>query len=280
VRRKIPWLHIALFILTFFTTVAAGAIQKGIDLTEEPGRLWEGLPFALTLMTILMSHELSHYFASRAHRTRATLPYFIPAPTFFGTFGAFIKMTSPILSRRALVDIGASGPIVGFMVSVAACAAGLIRSEFVFMGEQEPEFGLGSSILFSTLAILFKGTPPEGYHILLHPVAFAGWIGLFITFLNLMPIGQLDGGHIAFALLGYRHRALSMGLVALLVLFGAFYWSGWLVWAVLMIVLGLGHPPIMHWESSLDPRRRLVGAASAVIFVITFMPQPFIFPMK
>lgn len=277
-RRKIPWLHIVLFVLTFLTTLAAGAIQKGIDPTAEPARIWEGLPFSLTLMLILLSHELSHYFASRAHKTKATLPYFIPAPTFFGTFGAFIKMTSPIMNRRALIDIGASGPIVGFVVSVAACAAGLTHSEFIFVGDAEPGLGVGASLLFSFLTLVFKGMPPEGYDILLHPVAFAGWIGLFVTFLNLMPIGQLDGGHVAYALLGWRHRFLSIGLVAFLALVGTFYWYGWAIWAVLMVFLGLEHPPIRSWEAPLDPRRRLVGVVSFIIFVLTFMPQPFIFP--
>lgn len=276
-RGKIPWIHIVLFTLTFLTTVAAGAFQKGIDLTTEPGRIWEGLPFSITLMLILLSHELSHYFASRAHNTRATLPYFVPAPTFFGTFGAFIKMTSPIMNRRALVDIGASGPIVGFVVSIVACAAGLTRSEMVFTGGEQPVFGLGESLVFSLLVRVFVGVPPEGYDILLHPVAFAGWIGLFVTFLNLMPIGQLDGGHVAYALLGWRHRFLSMALVGFLAIVGTFYWLGWAFWAVLMLVLGLRHPPVMHWEAPLDPKRRFVGAAALVIFIITFLPQPFIF---
>lgn len=277
-RKRIPWLHILLFVVTFFTTLAAGAFQQGIDLTAEPERIWEGLPFSLTLIAILLSHELSHYFTSRAHRTRATLPYFIPAPNIIGTFGAVIKMTSPIISRKALIDIGASGPIVGFAVSVVASSAGLAHSHFVLVSDAEPLLGLGESMIFSLLARVFVGVPPEGHEILLHPVAFAGWIGLFVTFLNLIPIGQLDGGHVAYALLGPRQELLSKGLVTLLLLASFLFWWPWAVWAVLMVFLGLKHPPVMHWETPLDPRRKFVGVLALLIFVITFMPRPFIFP--
>jgi membrane-associated protease RseP (regulator of RpoE activity) len=276
-RKRVPWLHILLFVVTFFTTLAAGAFQQNIDLTAEPGRIWEGLPFSLTLLAILLSHELSHYFTSRAHHTRATLPYFIPAPNIIGTFGAVIKMTSPIISRRALVDIGASGPVVGFVVSVVASSVGLAQSKFVFVGDATPLLGLGEPMIFSFLARVFVGVPPEGYDILLHPVAFAGWIGLFVTFLNLIPIGQLDGGHVAYALLGPRQELLSKALVVLLVLGSVLFWWPWAVWAVLMVFLGLKHPPIMRWETPLDPRRKFVGILAFIIFILTFMPRPFVF---
>jgi membrane-associated protease RseP (regulator of RpoE activity) len=276
VREKVSLLHIVLFVLTLLSTLAAGALQRGADFISEPSRLAEGIPFSFTLMAILLSHELSHYFASQYHRTRATLPYFIPAPTFFGTFGAFIKMKSPIMSRKALIDIGASGPIVGFLFSVVACAVGLSLSEFVVPAAYESEvLTLGNSALFAVLSDVFMGTPPEGHDILLHPIAFAGWIGLFITFLNLLPIGQLDGGHVAFALLGQRHSTLSMVLVVVLAVVGINLWFGWAIWAALMVALGLRHPPIMNWEVPLDPRRRFVGWLSLFIFAITFIPQPF-----
>ncbi len=275
-REKVTLLHVVLFVLTLLSTLAAGALQRGADFISDPSRLVEGIPFSFTLMTILLSHELSHYFASQYHRTRATLPYFVPAPTFFGTFGAFIKMKSPIMSRKALIDIGASGPIVGFVVSVLACAVGLSLSEFVPTVDYEGDvLGLGSSVLFAVLSDVFMGTPPEGQDILLHPIAFAGWIGLFITFLNLIPIGQLDGGHVAFALLGQRHSTLSMVLVVVLAVVGINLWFGWAIWAALMVALGLRHPPIMNWEVPLDPRRRFIGWLSLFIFVITFIPQPF-----
>jgi membrane-associated protease RseP (regulator of RpoE activity) len=288
--------HIILFILTFFSTLVIGAFHNGVTLGEiinEPLRILAGIPFSFTLMLILLTHELSHYFASRYHHTRATLPYFIPAPTIFGTFGAFIKMTSPIRSRRALVDIGASGPIAGFVVSIVACAVGLSYSRIVPMpaGEAihtiwgspllaiykvEEQYNLyfGNSLLGWILTRIFVGVPPDGSIILAHPVAIAGWIGLFVTFLNLFPIGQLDGGHVAYALLGWRHRFVSLGLVVLLSLAGVFFWPGWIFWAVLMVILGLRHPPVMNWEEPLDPGRKLVGIIAIAIFVLTFIPVP------
>jgi len=279
--KKIPYLHMLLFVLTFLTTLTAGAIQKGIDVIKEPGRIIEGLPFAGTLMTILLCHELSHYIASKKHHTQATLPYFIPAPSFIGTFGAFIKMKSPIMTRRALIDIGASGPIVGFIISVIACMIGLSLSDVVPLSKAEGVLSLGDSILFSFLAKAILGVTPDHYDVLLHPVAFAGWIGLFVTSLNLIPIGQLDGGHVAFAILGNRHRYLSMVLVGVLAvlgissLFGSSGWEGWLVWAALMLILGIKHPPVIYWEVPLDPRRMAIAAITLVIFIITFIPSPF-----
>lgn len=277
---RITRVHIILFVLTLLSTLVVGAVHAGVkvdELLSKPLRILEGVPFSFTLMLILMTHELSHFFASRYHRTQATLPYFIPAPTIFGTFGAFIKMTSPILSRRALVDIGASGPIAGFVVSIVACAFGLSHSEFVPMPTPTEEgltYVFGSSILYSLLAKVFMGTPPDGFVMGMHPVAFAGWIGLFVTFLNLFPIGQLDGGHVAFALLGRRHVLVSMGLVMMLAIAGAILWEGWLIWAVLMVVLGLRHPPVMNWEVPLDPRRKLVGVIAIIIFALTVIPIP------
>jgi membrane-associated protease RseP (regulator of RpoE activity) len=281
--RKIPWLHIALFILTFFTTLAAGALNRGADIFRNPAGLILGLPFAGTLMTILLCHEFSHYIASRLHHTHATLPYFIPAPSLIGTFGAFIKMKSPILTRKALVDIGASGPIAGFIVSVVASVVGLSMSDVVPLSKVTGDgaISLGDSLLFSALARLIVGVVPANADILLHPVAFAGWIGLFVTALNLIPIGQLDGGHVAFAILGNRHRYLSVALVTILALlgisalFGVTGWEGWLLWAVLMPILGLRHPPVIYWEMQLEPSRKKVAFAALIIFIITFTPTPF-----
>jgi membrane-associated protease RseP (regulator of RpoE activity) len=274
--RKIPVLHTALFLLTFLSMLVAGALlQKGIDIFSEPWRLVEGLPFALTLMIILLSHELSHFFMSKKHHTKATLPYFIPAPSLIGTFGAFIKMKSPIVTRKALIDIGASGPIAGFVLSVGAAVAGLSYSTVVPAAETSGGLSLGDSILFSLLSRLVMGTLPASHDILLHPVAFAGWIGLFVTSLNLIPIGQLDGGHIAYAFLRERHRNLSIALVAMLLLLGLLFWEIWAVWGVLMIVLGLKHPPVIYWEVPLDRKRKFLGALSFIIFIVTFMPSPF-----
>lgn len=277
--RKIPRLHIILFVTTFLTMLAAGALHKGINPLEEPLRLVEGFPFAFTLMLILLSHEFSHFFASRSHNTEATLPYFIPAPPFpfiIGTFGAFIKMKSPIISRRALVDIGASGPIVGFAISVVACVAGLAMSRVVAIQPGQGMLSVGNNLLFSFLSGVVVGSPPAGHDIALHPVAFAGWIGFLITSMNLFPIGQLDGGHVSYALLGESvHRQLSVAFVVALAAMSIFVWPGWAVWAVLMVFLGMKHPPVIYWETPLDPRRKTIGWSALVIFVITFTPVPF-----
>ncbi|MBI5213674.1 MAG: site-2 protease family protein [Nitrospirae bacterium] len=273
--KKIPYLHVILFIVTFSTTLTAGALQKGINIINEPGRVIEGLPFAGALMTILLCHELSHYIASKKHHTKATLPYFIPAPSIIGTFGAFIKMKSPIVTRKALIDIGASGPIAGFVVSVAASIIGLSMSEVVSLPQTDGALNLGDSILFSFLSKVIIGVTSDNHDILLHPVAFAGWIGLFVTSLNLIPIGQLDGGHIAFAILGERHKYISIVLVAILAILGIFYWEGWALWAVLMLILGIKHPPVIYWEVPIDRERRFVGLLSLIIFIVTFIPSPF-----
>lgn len=277
--RKIPYLHIVLFIMTFFTTLAAGALQKGINIITEPARIIEGLPFSGTLMTILLCHELSHYMASKRHHTKATLPYFIPAPSFIGTFGAFIKMKSPIITRKALIDIGASGPIAGFIVSVIASIIGLNMSQVVVLPHGEGVLTLGDSLLFSFLSKVVIGSVTDGQDILLHPVAFAGWIGLFVTSLNLIPIGQLDGGHIAFAIMGEKHQHISVALIFFLLIFGIFFWEGWLIWALLMLIIGIKHPPVLYWEIPMDMRRKLVGIIALFIFIITFIPSPFKFSL-
>jgi len=273
--RKFPFLHVSLFVLTFLSTLLVGAVQTGADLIEEPSKIYKGIPFSLTLMIILLSHELSHYFSSRKHGVEATLPYFIPAPTIFGTFGAFIKMKSPIVTRKALIDIGASGPIAGFIISVIATVIGLNMSEIVSSAQAKGALNLGDSLLFSLLSRIVLGVTPSDSDILLNPVAFAGWIGLFVTSINLIPVGQLDGGHIAYALFGEKHNRLSFILIFVMVLFGLFLWEGWFVWAVLLLILGLRHPPVIYWEVPLDSKRKFIGWLALVIFILTFIPTPF-----
>jgi membrane-associated protease RseP (regulator of RpoE activity) len=273
--KKIPFLHIILFVLTLLSTVLVGAMQTGADILKNPVELYRGLPFAVSLMIILLTHEFSHYFASKWHGVKATLPYFIPAPTIIGTFGAFIKMKSPIVTRRALIDIGASGPIAGFIVSVAAAIIGLHSSEIVPLSQAKGALSLGDSILFTLLAKAVVGVAPADAEILLNPVAFAGWIGLFVTSINLIPVGQLDGGHIAYAFLGERHARLSFILVLLMSVLGLFLWEGWILWAVLLLVLGLRHPPVVYWEETLDKKRRVTGWIALLILILTFIPDPF-----
>jgi membrane-associated protease RseP (regulator of RpoE activity) len=275
--RKKLLLHIVLFIVTFFTTVFAGALQAGVNILTEPGKFYEGLPFALTLMSILLAHELSHYIASRKHNIQATLPYFIPAPTLIGTFGAFIKMKSPVTTRKALLDIGISGPLAGFVISFIVSVMGLSLSKVVPVQETKEALSLGDSLLFSTLSQLILDYRPGVQDVLLHPVAFAGWIGFFVTSLNLLPIGQLDGGHVAYALFGERHAYLSKLLIPILFLLGIFLWEGWAFWAIVLLILGLKHPPIYHSEIPLDGKRRFLGWLGFFIFLITFIPEPFKF---
>ncbi len=266
-----------LFIATIFTTLFAGALQQGINLFKEPIRLWEGYPFSISIMTILLGHEMGHYFASKAHRTKATLPYFIPAPSIIGTFGAFIKMKSPIFTRKALIDIGATGPLIGFTLSLIACIIGLKMSKIVPITAEKEAFMLGDSILFSLLVKFTIEKIPEGYDVLLHSVAFAGWIGLFVTSMNLLPVGQLDGGHVAYALFGNWHFYISRAIVFFIAALGVFYWYGWLVWVLLLVFLGIDHPPILIWESSLSLSRKIMGVLCFIIFLLTFTPTPFKF---
>ncbi len=273
-RYLIPFI---LFLTTIFTTLFAGALQQGIDLFKEPIRFWEGYPFSLSIMTILLGHEMGHYYASKIHKTKATLPYFIPAPSIIGTFGAFIKMKSPILTRKALIDIGATGPLVGFVLSIIASIIGLKMSKVIPTTGQEEFFTLGDSILFFLLIKLTIGDVPAGYDVLLHSVAFAGWIGLFVTSMNLIPIGQLDGGHISYALFGRWHFYISRICLLIIAVTGILYWYGWLVWGLLLLFLGIDHPPILIWESSLSKSRKIIGILSFIIFILTFIPMPFKF---
>lgn len=272
--RRSPLVNLVLFLLTFVSTLVVGAIHAGVDLVKEPQDILQGLPFSLALLLILLVHEFSHYITSRRHGIEASLPYFIPAPTLFGTLGAFIKMRSSITTKNALMDIGASGPIAGFLVSIVAVMVGLHYSEIHALPRQTGEMMiLGDSLLFIALTKIVIGTIPDTYGVYLHPVAFAGWIGFFVTSLNLIPAGQLDGGHIAYAILGEKHRWLSKIMIGLLVLLGYFF-QGWLVWAVLLFFLGTKHPPILFPEVPLDPRRKAIGLIALVIFILTFMPVP------
>ena len=274
---KLTRIHVLLFVLTFFTTLFAGAMLSGVIPWETPGKIYMGLPFSLTLLLILITHEFSHYFMSRRHNVSVTLPYFIPAPSIIGTFGAIIKMKPPIFDRRALIDIGASGPIGGFVVAVVAAIIGLSFSEVVPIEEIQNVDGglsLGSSILFSIITKMTLNIDPEKYDVILHPVAFAGWIGLLVTSLNLLPIGQLDGGHIVYALFGERHKNIAMLTIPLLIVMGLFFWPGWLIWAFLMIIIGYRHPPVVYPLIQLDRKRRVIGWVSLVIFILTFTPMP------
>ena len=271
---KLTLTHILLFIATCFTTLFAGALLNGVIPWEQPEKIYLGLPFSFTLLFILMTHELSHYFTSRRHNVSASLPYFIPAPSIIGTFGAIIKMKPPIPDRRSLIDIGASGPIGGFIIAVIATIIGLSWSEIKPSGEIQGGIAFGSSILFSLISKIVLNVDPEKFDVILHPVAFAGWIGLLVTSLNLLPIGQLDGGHIVYALFGEKHGLISKITIPVLLVMGMVFWRGWIIWAVLMMIIGYRHPPVVYPDIQLDKKRIYIGWASLVIFILTFTPTP------
>ncbi len=269
-------LHLSLFLLTVASTVVAGAFLDGADLTDDPWLFWRGLPFAASLLLILGIHEMAHFIVSRRHGLEVTLPFFIPAPTLIGTMGAVIKIKSPILDRRALLDIGVSGPLAGFIVSLPLAAVGLSLSRVVPLAPAAGEsVALGSSLLFGFMTdIAFPGAGGADFQLVLHPVAFAAWVGMMVTALNLLPIGQLDGGHVIAALFGPAQRYISLAFLAALVPLG-FLWQGWLVWAALLLIIGWRHrlPPNMY--EPLDARRRFLGFLCLFIFVLTFTPVPF-----
>ena len=216
--------HILLFIVTLFTTTLAGAMMEVDPRLPFWPQLYKGLPFSLTLLTILLFHEFGHYCMARKHWVDATLPYFIPAPPPFilGTFGAVIKMRSPVSTKRALFDIGVAGPLSGVIVAIPAIIVGLRLSEIRAVSELKGGLTLGSSLLFSLLSRVSVGSVPDGYDIVLHSVAFAGWIGLLVTMINLLPVGQLDGGHVTYAVLGRGwHAKIASGILPLLLVIGS-----------------------------------------------------------
>jgi membrane-associated protease RseP (regulator of RpoE activity) len=280
--RRGPGLHIALFVATFLTTAFASALHQGIDVLDAPGRLVAGFPYAIAIMTILLCHECGHYVFARVHRVDATLPFFIPAPPvpfFIGTLGAFIRMRTLPRDRRALFDIGAAGPWGGIAVAIPVLVIGLHLSEVHAAGPSGAgALFLGDSLLFKSLTWLVLGTTGDDTTIVLHPVALAGWVGLLVTALNLLPVGQLDGGHVIYAAFGARwHRWISRGTLTALVVLGVGGATTWLVWALLLSVLGLRHPRLLDDDAPLDRRRTWGALATVLLFLVTFMPQPLYF---
>ena len=274
-----PWVNGLLFVLTVITTTWAGAAHQGVDLLREPGRFSVGLPYALGLLAILLVHELGHYFMARHHRIRVTLPYFIPVPFALGTFGAFIKMRSPAENRRALFDVAVAGPLAGLVIAIPALLIGLHSSVIVtepVAGMMHGGTSIGSSMLLAFLAKLSLGTELLDGHVLqLSPLAFAGWLGLMVTALNLLPIGQLDGGHIAHAMFG-RRAGDTIGSVAMwtLLLLGLFVWPGLLTWAIIVFFLaGRGAPPLDDL-TPLSPARRCLGYVAFTILALILTPLP------
>jgi membrane-associated protease RseP (regulator of RpoE activity) len=272
-------IHIILFVLTIFTTLIAGALQEGAKPWENLASIIKGVPFSFTIISILLTHELAHYFASRRHGMTASLPYFIPGPPLppmIGTFGAVIKTNPPIPDRRALLDIGVSGPLAGFIVSVIAIVIGLKFSRVAPLEEvRGVTVMLGDSLGFKLLSYLTVGALPDKADIFLHPIAYAGWIGFFVTAMNLLPIGQLDGGHVVYAVLGRWHRIVSISMVVMLFVLGYMSWPGWYLWGFLTTVLGTRHPPVFYPNIELDSRRKIIAWVTLIVFILAFTPEPF-----
>ena len=237
--------------------------------------LLNGIPYSLSVMIILLSHEFGHYFAAKKFFVRATLPFCIPFPTLFGTAGAVIKVQSPIPDKKALFYIGIMGPFAGFVMTVIALAVGVYMSQVILMQptSQGPLYLFGEPLIFKFFSYIFLGPIPEGWNIHLNPIAWAGWLGCLMTSLNLMPIGQLDGGHILYSIIGNKQRFFGwFSLVGITILSLFFY--GWLLWiAITFFVLKVGHPPIPD-KQNISLRERILGWCSMAIFIITFIPIP------
>lgn len=305
------WLNALLYILTILATLFVGAtwsdqVPPDADLIWTLTHLWIGWPFALSLMTILTGHELGHYFAGRYYKVPVSLPFFIPMPVPpLGTMGALIVMKGRALNRRQMLTVGAAGPLVGFVLAVPILLLGLALSTVQPMVAPEPGtmiFMEGNSLLYlllklsifgqilpgsgdpaTTVAALGEvvtalfGTFPidAGYDVFISPVALAGWAGLLVTAFNLLPVGQLDGGHVLYSLVGGRAKLLTWPIIGLLVVLGLVFWRGWLLWAGLIFFFGQSHPDPLDDVTRLDTPRVIIAVVVLLIFLLTFTPTPF-----
>ena len=301
-RRLGRWLtslpfHLLLFLLTVGTTLIVGAhitmnFRLGLQpfdwelvdsffgsLWRHPARLLWGVPFSFTLLGILLAHELGHYVTCRAYGIRASYPYFVPAPTLIGTMGAFILIKSRFTTRRSLFDVGISGPLAGFVLAVPALVVGVLQSRLIssplIAATTRDTIVLGNPLALTLLAHAFHpGIRPGA--LLVSPVACAAWVGLVATALNLLPAGQLDGGHIVYALFGPRHKLVSRGLWLALLPLGWFCWQGWFIWAAVLLLLRLRHPNVLYEEPPIGSGRKILAVAALVVLVLSFVPAPFV----
>jgi len=260
--RSTHW-NLLLFLLTVFSIYLSG-----------------GPRLALGLVSILLAHEMGHYVACRIHRVDATLPFFIPAPFFslVGTLGAFIRIRSHIPNRKALFDIGIAGPLAGFAVCLPVLFLGVVESHVEHLEATEGIF-LGEPLLFDWVVQLVWGPIPEGLTLSLGPLGLAAWFGLFVTALNLIPIGQLDGGHVTYALLR-QHAARISRIGSWVCLLLVYFGPNWLVWALLVRLLGRRHPPTLNDYSEPGRGRRWLGVLGLVVFAVCFTPNPIIWSWK
>ncbi|MFH1112904.1 MAG: site-2 protease family protein [Pseudomonadota bacterium] len=266
-----------LFIATLFTTTFAGAWYVNEPSESLVSFFLGGWVFSMPLMLILFVHEMGHYIAARRRFLDVSPPYFIPAIPPVGTFGAFIKIKSPIPNKRVLMEVGASGPIAGSLVAIPLLAFGSMYSEVrqVTGPVEGNAIHFGTSLILELLLYLRFGELPGQATVFLHPTAMAAWFGLFITALNLLPMGQLDGGHVVYALLGPRRaRIVSFAVFACLVPLGIWLWLGWLLFGTLAMFIGLRHPPPLDPYMPLDRNGHVMGWIAIVLFAMTFIPAP------
>jgi len=290
-------LAVFLFFLTLCTSIVAGtqfavayAHNEAVSVNEfihaftlfyeNPAGLLTGLPFAATLLGILLAHELGHFFACRYHRLRASYPFFIPFPNLAGTFGAFMLIRSPMRTNRALFDVGASGPIVGFVFAIPALAYGVLHAKFVpeLANPAKAELIYGTPLLLRFLEAAFRpGISPAA--LLLPPIGRAAWVALFVTALNLLPVAQLDGGHILRSVSVPAHRVFSLLLpIGLIALGWLHFWEGWYIWGGMLLLMRFLRIPPVYDSSPLDANRRLGAFLALVIFILCFMPSPIYVP--
>ncbi len=285
------WLHILLLAATFLSTLVVGARiyanfaarQPVFSFNDEsispfpvewfwqaPARLMHGLSFSFTLMFILLAHEMGHYLYARHYRVFATPPFFIPFPSLIGTLGAFIRIKGPIPNRTALFDIGIAGPIAGFVPSCVAVLVGLSLSHPLAPSNTPLDIAPGFPLAFHLAArLLHLGVPTS---LSLHPIAVAGWVGMFATAMNLLPGGQLDGGHILFSVFPKLHRWVSLAVVVALIPLAKYCWMGWLIWAV-VLWLTSQHPPIPS-RPGISTARRWFAVFAIAMLVLAFTPTP------
>jgi membrane-associated protease RseP (regulator of RpoE activity) len=293
------WVHVALLLGTILTTLVVGARMESNFLhnqpafavsddtlplfhigwvLSQPSRLLLGIPFAGTLMLILLAHEMGHYLCCEYYGVYATLPFFIPAPTLFGTLGAFIRIRSPIRSRAALFDIGIAGPIAGFVVALTVLFFAMPYSRPMSPAATASDIQVGYPLIFR---IVWEILPlPQLKHshalhnIYFHPTAIAAWVGMFATALNLLPGGQLDGGHIVFSIAPRAHRWVSRLTIIALIPMALYFWAGWLIWAILLRISGMRHPMVAEWPG-IGAGRQLLGLCAFCLLVLTLTPAPF-----
>ncbi len=277
------FLNISLFFLTLASTTFMGTLWVGnlkpyVNLKElfiqitAINTILKGLKFSIPLLLILLAHEMGHYLACRKYRVDSTLPFFIPVPFGVGTLGAFIKIKEPFPSKRVLFDVGVAGPIAGFIASIPFAVIGIWTTNIVYFTPQEGDIFMQDPLLFKILIYLKFGSIPNETMVL-NPFIFASWIGFLATMLNLLPFGQLDGGHIIYSLFGRFQRKIVFPLYLILLILGI-YWLGWFFWAVIIILMNPFHPRIWDEALPIDRKRKIVGIIVLLIFILSFMPVP------